>query len=81
MILVTGVTGHLGKLVLHHLLQRTDAANVAALARNPAKAEGLHVAVRQADYNDPASLVNAFREWTACISCRATMWSGGWSSI
>ncbi|WP_423735053.1 SDR family oxidoreductase [Chitinophaga caseinilytica] len=61
MILVTGVTGHLGKAVLRNLLQRTDAGNVAALARNPAKVEGLHVAVRQADYNDPASLEHAFR--------------------
>lgn len=61
MILVTGVTGHLGKMVLQQLLQRTDAANVAALARNPAKAEGLHAAVRQADYNDFSSLVDAFR--------------------
>ncbi|WP_298709451.1 NAD(P)H-binding protein [Chitinophaga sp.] len=39
MILVTGATGHVGKSALRFLLQRTDAANVAALVRNPAKVE------------------------------------------
>ncbi|WP_262707077.1 hypothetical protein [Chitinophaga rhizosphaerae] len=36
MILVTGVTGRPGKAVLRNLLQRTDAGNMAALARHPA---------------------------------------------
>ncbi|MEO6040915.1 MAG: SDR family oxidoreductase [Croceibacterium sp.] len=59
---VTGATGKLGRLVLDELLAQTDAGNVVALARDPAAladyaAKG--VAVRQADYDDPASLKSA----------------------
>jgi len=61
---VTGATGKLGRLVLDELLQKTDAKNVVALARDPAKlsdyaAKG--VQVRQADYDDADSLEAAFR--------------------
>jgi NAD(P)H dehydrogenase (quinone) len=61
---VTGATGKLGRLVLDELLQKTDAKNVVALARDPAKlsdyaAKG--VQVRQADYDDADSLKAAFR--------------------
>jgi NAD(P)H dehydrogenase (quinone) len=56
---VTGATGKLGRLVLDELLQQADAGDVVALARDPAAladyaAKG--VDVRQADYDDPASL-------------------------
>jgi NAD(P)H dehydrogenase (quinone) len=56
---VTGATGKLGRLVLDDLLSQTQAANVVALARDPSAladyaAKG--VQVRQADYDDPASL-------------------------
>ena len=56
---VTGATGKLGRLVLDELLSKTDAANVVALARDPSAlvdyaARG--VQVRQADYDDPASV-------------------------
>jgi NAD(P)H dehydrogenase (quinone) len=59
---VTGATGKLGRLVLDELLSKTDAGNVVALARDPAAladyaARG--VQVRQADYDDPASLDGA----------------------
>jgi NAD(P)H dehydrogenase (quinone) len=59
---VTGATGKLGRLVLDELLQKTDAANVVALARDPSAlsdyaAKG--VEVRQADYDDPASFDTA----------------------
>lgn len=61
---VTGATGKLGRLVLDELLRKTDAANVVALARDPAKlsdyaAKG--VQVRQADYDDADSLEAAFQ--------------------
>lgn len=59
---VTGATGQLGRLVLDELLQRTDAANVVALARDPTALQAydqLGVQVRQADYDDPASLKTA----------------------
>ena len=56
---VTGATGKLGRLVLDELLAKTGAGNVVALARDPSAladyaAKG--VQVRQADYDDPASL-------------------------
>src|SRR6187399_405759 len=59
---VTGATGKLGRLVLDELLAKTDAGDVVAIARDPAAladyaAKG--VQVRQADYDDPASLDGA----------------------
>lgn len=54
---VTGVTGHLGPLVVGELLARgVPAADVVALARTPEKVADLGVAVRRADYADPATL-------------------------
>lgn len=62
---VTGATGKLGRLVLDELLQHTDAANVVALARDPAALQAydqLGVRVRAADYDDPASLKAALKD-------------------
>ena len=57
---VTGVTGHLGRLVVQELLARgVPATDVVALARTPEKAADLGVPVRQADYSDPATLPEA----------------------
>ena len=61
---VTGATGKLGRLVLDELLTKTDAANVVALARDPTALQAydqLGVQVRQADYDDPASLKAALQ--------------------
>ena len=61
---VTGATGKLGRLVLDELLTKTDAANVVALARDPTALQAYDqrgVDVRQADYDDPASLKAAFQ--------------------
>ena len=59
MIAITGASGQLGRLVIDSLLTRTDASNIVALIRNPAKAaelEALGVAVRIADYDKPDTL-------------------------
>ncbi len=57
---VTGVTGHLGRLVVQELLARgVAAADVVGLARTPEKAVDLGVPVRRADYSDPATLPEA----------------------
>ncbi|WP_417507342.1 SDR family oxidoreductase [Marinomonas gallaica] len=60
MILVTGATGQLGKLVITGLLARGIAADgIVAAVRSPDKADDLAqlgVIVRKADYTDPASL-------------------------
>jgi len=61
--LVTAATGQLGRLVIAELLQRMPATELAVAVRDPAKAADLAakgVAVRQADYTDPASLEAAF---------------------
>ncbi len=63
MILVTGATGHLGKLAIQFLLTKLPASELAALVRDPAKAtdlQALGVELRAGDYFDYPSLVQAF---------------------
>ena len=65
MILVTGASGQLGRLVITSLLEKTAASNIIAAVRNPEKVADLAekgVQVRQADYNDVASLVTAMQD-------------------
>ena len=63
MIIVTGATGQLGRLVIARLLKTVPAAQIVAAVRDVAKASdlaALGVQVRRADYTDPASLDAAF---------------------
>lgn len=63
MIVITGATGQLGRLVISELLKRLPAADIVAAVRSPEKAQdlaALGVKVRQADYNHPTSLDSAF---------------------
>lgn len=58
-ILVTAATGNLGRLVVESLLQKVPADQIAVAVRDPRKAADFAargVTVRQADYDDPASL-------------------------
>ncbi|MEW5904942.1 MAG: SDR family oxidoreductase [Pseudomonadota bacterium] len=58
MIVVTGATGQLGRLVIASLLKKVPAAQIIAAVRNVEKAadlKALGVQVRQADYNQPES--------------------------
>ncbi|SFB56165.1 NAD(P)H dehydrogenase (quinone) [Cohnella sp. OV330] len=62
-ILVTGATGHLGSLVVKTLLDRVSAEQIAVSVRDPQKAAALAergVDVRHGDFEDPASLAQAF---------------------
>lgn len=64
MIAITGASGQLGRLVIEELLKKLPAAEIVAAVRNPDRvadlaARGVHV--RQADYNQPATLEAAFR--------------------
>ncbi|MFF6998049.1 SDR family oxidoreductase [Streptomyces sp. NPDC008313] len=62
-IVVTGATGHLGRLVIAGLLEKVPAAEVVAVVRDQEKAAGLAaqgVTLRVADYGDPATLKGAF---------------------
>lgn len=63
-ILVTGVTGHLGKIVAAQLLEETAAENIAALVRNKEKAEDIiskGIEVRIGDFDDKEALENALQ--------------------
>ena len=61
---VTGATGKLGRLVLDEMLQKAAPGDIVALARDPAALADYAmkgVQVRQADYDDPASLEAALK--------------------
>jgi NAD(P)H dehydrogenase (quinone) len=63
MIVITGAHGQLGRLVIQNLLKTTPAAHIVAAVRNPEKARDLAaqgITVRQADYDQPATLATAF---------------------
>ncbi|HLJ22258.1 MAG TPA: SDR family oxidoreductase [Stellaceae bacterium] len=63
MIVVTGATGQLGRLVLKALLEKTSPSRVIAAVRSPDKAQDLKqagVQVRAADYDRPETLAAAF---------------------
>ena len=63
MIVVTGATGQLGKLVVEELLKTVPASQIVVAVRNPQKAQDLSakgVEIRQADYAQPDSLAAAF---------------------
>jgi len=64
MIIVTGATGQLGRLVIDQLLSRgVHAAGIVAAVRTPSKASDLAargVVVREADYSRPSTLEVAF---------------------
>lgn len=64
MILVTGATGHLGRLVLNELLQHLPANQLAAGARTPerlAELQAMGVDTRPLNYNEPETLEIAFK--------------------
>lgn len=62
MIAITGATGQLGHFVIESLLKTVPASQIAAIVRNPAKADALSkqgITVRQADYTDQAAFTAA----------------------
>jgi NAD(P)H dehydrogenase (quinone) len=64
MIVVTGATGKLGRLVIAALLKKVPAAEIVAAVRNPDKAKDLAesgIQVRYADYSQPASWDEALK--------------------
>ncbi|HEX6734020.1 MAG TPA: SDR family oxidoreductase [Azonexus sp.] len=64
MIVITGASGQLGRLVIENLLQTLPAGEIVAAVRDPQKVPDLAargVQVRQADYDRPESLAAAFK--------------------
>src|SRR5690554_318804 len=60
MIVVTGATGKLGRLVIEGLKDHLPADQIVAAVRRPDAAADLGDVVRQADYDQPATLRRAF---------------------
>ena len=60
MIVVTGASGHLGRLVLAGLRERLPANEIIATTRTPDAAADLGVEVRHADFDEPATLPAAY---------------------
>lgn len=64
MILVTGTSGHLGRLVIQHLAAATDPSTVIATARDASKIADLAdlgVGIRELDYDRPETLAAALQ--------------------
>ncbi|MFO6421137.1 SDR family oxidoreductase [Hylemonella sp. W303a] len=64
MIAVTGASGQLGRLVVEGLLATQPASSIVAIVRDPSKAAAWAargVQVRQADYTQPAALLQALK--------------------
>jgi NAD(P)H dehydrogenase (quinone) len=64
MILVTGATGQLGRIVVQQLLKNTSSDKIAALVRDEGKATDMKdagVNIRVGHYDDPASLEQAMQ--------------------
>ena len=58
---ITGATGHLGRLVVGKLKEKTASNNLVALARDTQKAGDLGVEARLFDYNKPDTLVESLK--------------------
>lgn len=70
MIIVTGATGQLGRLIVEKLVERVPADQVGVSVRDPEKAADLRalgVRVRRGDFDDPASLGHAFEDATQVL--------------
>jgi NAD(P)H dehydrogenase (quinone) len=65
MIVITGASGQLGRLIIARLLETVPASQIIAAVRDPKKVADLAakgVQIRQADYSQPASLDGAFKD-------------------
>lgn len=70
MIVVTGATGQLGRAIVENLVRRVPATDVGASCREPAEAAdlaALGVRVRRGDFDDAASLADAFEGATQVL--------------
>jgi NAD(P)H dehydrogenase (quinone) len=72
MIVVTGASGHLGRLVVEELKNRVPAEQIVAAARTPEKAADLGVEVREADYDRPETIKSALQGATKVLLVSGT---------
>ncbi len=81
MIVVTGASGQLGRMIVEQLLLLMPAAQIGASVRDPEKAQELAqrgVRVRRGDFTDPDSLLSAFEGATQVllVSSNASAYGG-----
>ena len=84
MIVVTGATGHLGRIIVEKLAGLVPAAQVSASVRDPAKAaklKALGVRVRRGDFNDPDSLKYAFEGATQVLMVSSNARASGGDTV
>lgn len=70
MILVTGASGQLGRLVINSLLTQIEPGQIIAAVRNPSKVSDIAkkgIQVRHIDYNQPSTLLSAFEGVTKIL--------------
>ena len=70
MIIITGATGQLGRLIVEELLTRLPPDRIGVSVRDPGKANDLAargVRVRRGDFDDPAGLADAFEAATQVL--------------
>jgi NAD(P)H dehydrogenase (quinone) len=79
MLVVTGASGRLGRLVIDALAASTDPAGVVAAVRTPARAADLAargVVVRRLDYDDPGSISSALEGARRVLLISSTIGAG-----
>ena len=84
MIVVTGATGHLGRIIVEKVAGLVPAAQVSASVRDPAKAaklKALGVRVRRGDFNDPDSLKYAFEGATQVLMVSSNARASGGDTV
>ena len=80
MLIVTGATGQLGRLIVEHLLTHIPAERIGVSVRDPAKAIEISakgVRVRHGDYADADSLHNAFEGAERLLMVSSNARAGG----
>ncbi|QHC22796.1 SDR family oxidoreductase [Streptomyces sp. GS7] len=80
MLIVTGATGHLGSLIVNHLLERVPADRIGISVRDVGKAADLAehgVRVRAGDFTEPGSLKHAFESAERVLVVSAAIRGGG----
>ena len=84
MIIVTGATGHLGKLIVENLIKLVPTSQVGVSVRDPQKASdlaALGIRVRQGDFGEPEGLRHAFEGATHILMISSNARASGGDAL